>query len=40
MIAWAAYVRAENRGFVPGAELDDWLDAEREVEDRLRSDGA
>lgn len=39
MIASAAYFRAESRGFAPGAELEDWLDAEREVEDRLRSDG-
>lgn len=27
----AAYRRAEQRGFAPGAELDDWLAAEREV---------
>ncbi len=29
-IAMAAYYRAEARGFVPGLELDDWLDAETE----------
>ena len=29
-IAVAAYLRAERRRFVPGAELDDWLEAERE----------
>jgi Protein of unknown function (DUF2934) len=29
-IATAAYYRAEARGFVPGLELDDWLDAETE----------
>ena len=29
-IATAAYYRAEKRGFAPGAELDDWLEAERE----------
>jgi hypothetical protein len=29
-IATAAYYRAEARGFVPGLELDDWLDAENE----------
>jgi hypothetical protein len=29
-IAAAAYYRAERRGFVPGQELDDWLDAEAE----------
>jgi hypothetical protein len=31
-IAIAAYYRAEERGFAPGGELDDWLSAEREVE--------
>lgn len=29
-VATAAYYRAEKRGFAPGAELDDWLEAERE----------
>jgi hypothetical protein len=33
-IAEAAYWRAERRGFAPGHELDDWLDAEREVDDQ------
>lgn len=28
MIAMAAYFRAERRGFVPGGELQDWLEAE------------
>lgn len=28
----AAYRRAEARGFAPGAELEDWLMAEREVD--------
>lgn len=32
-IALAAYFKAEARGFIPGHELDDWLDAEREVAD-------
>lgn len=32
MIAAAAYLRAEQRGFGPGRELDDWLTAEAEVE--------
>jgi len=31
-IAEAAYRRAEQRGFVPGGELDDWLAAEREYD--------
>lgn len=33
-IAEAAYWRAERRGFQPGHELDDWLNAEREVDDQ------
>lgn len=28
----AAYLRAERRGFAPGHELEDWLDAEQEVD--------
>ena len=28
----AAYLRAERRGFEPGHELEDWLDAEQEVD--------
>lgn len=31
MIARAAYLRAERRGFTPGHELEDWLAAEREI---------
>lgn len=38
MVATAAYFRAERRGFVAGAEMQDWLDAESEVDRRL--DGA
>jgi hypothetical protein len=33
-IAEAAYFRAERRGFVPGKELDDWLEAEKEEDSR------
>lgn len=33
-IAEAAYWRAERRGFVPGHELDDWLEAERSIDDK------
>jgi Protein of unknown function (DUF2934) len=33
-IAEAAYWRAERRGFAPGSELEDWLEAEREVDAR------
>jgi hypothetical protein len=32
-IAERAYRRAEQRGFAPGRELDDWLAAEREDAD-------
>jgi hypothetical protein len=36
MIASNAYYRAERRGFLPGYELADWLEAEREVDAMLR----
>jgi hypothetical protein len=32
LIADIAYFSAESRGFSPGYELDDWLQAEQEVE--------
>ena len=32
LIADIAYLSAEERGFAPGYELDDWLQAEQEVE--------
>ncbi|MEW6039667.1 MAG: DUF2934 domain-containing protein [Pseudomonadota bacterium] len=31
LIAEAAYLRAEKRGFAEGSELEDWLEAEKEV---------
>lgn len=31
LIATSAYYKAEERGFMPGHELDDWLKAEAEV---------
>jgi hypothetical protein len=34
-IAEAAYFIAERRGFAPGHELEDWLQAENEVDARL-----
>ena len=34
-IAEAAYLRAEHRGFLPGCELQDWLEAEAEVDKLL-----
>ena len=30
-IALLAYLKAESRGFSPGHELDDWLEAETEL---------
>ena len=39
-ISEAAYQRAEARGFTPGAELDDWLAAEREIDGDGASHGA
>jgi hypothetical protein len=36
-IAEAAYWRAERRGFTAGQELDDWLAAEREVDEAERN---
>jgi hypothetical protein len=38
-IAKAAYFNAERRGFVPGHELEDWLAAENEVDQRLAGEG-
>lgn len=32
MIAEAAYLRALERNFAPGGEIDDWLQAEREID--------
>lgn len=37
MVAEAAYLRAERRGFAPGGEVEDWLAAEAEVEALLRA---
>lgn len=31
-VAEAAYYRAEKRAFAPGKELEDWLEAEKEIE--------
>ena len=36
----AAYLIAEQRGFAPGHELEDWLEAEREFESLIASYGA
>jgi ethanolamine ammonia-lyase large subunit len=37
-IAEAAYLRAEQRGFEPGHEVEDWLAAEREIDALLSRD--
>lgn len=39
LISHAAYLRAERRGFAPGNELADWLEAEAEVDALLSSRG-
>lgn len=36
MIANTAYLKAEARGFAPGHETDDWLQAEKEVDALIR----
>jgi hypothetical protein len=36
MIANSAYLKAEARGFAPGHETEDWLQAEKEVDALLR----
>jgi hypothetical protein len=38
MIAEAAYLRAQARGFVPGYELEDWIAAEGEVDSLLAAE--
>jgi hypothetical protein len=35
----AAYLMAQHRGFTPGHELDDWLEAEREFDSLIASYG-
>lgn len=32
MVAVAAYHKAEQRGFAPEGSMDDWLDAEKEID--------
>jgi len=36
MVAVNAYYRAEKRGFEPGHEMDDWLEAKQEIIDIYR----
>jgi hypothetical protein len=35
LIAEAAYYRAKKRGFTPGYEVEDWVQAEAEVKERI-----
>ena len=35
MIAEAAYYKAESRGFEPGHEMEDWIEAEKEIMNAL-----
>lgn len=35
LIAESAWLRAQARGFAPGGEVEDWLAAEAEVDQRL-----
>jgi hypothetical protein len=35
-ISELAYYKAERRGFAPGHEMEDWLEAERELADIMR----
>jgi hypothetical protein len=37
MIAQAAYLRAERRGFASGGEVEDWLAAEAEIDALLKA---
>ena len=39
LVAEAAYLRAERRRFEPGGEVNDWFEAEAEVDALLRSKG-
>jgi len=38
MIQTAAYLRAEKRGFQGGHPVQDWVDAEREIDATLKND--
>lgn len=38
LISEAAYYRAKRRGFAPGHELEDWIQAEAEVMGRIAHD--
>lgn len=33
-----AYLKAQQRGFAPGGEVDDWIEAEREIDAAIPDD--
>ncbi len=37
MISEAAYYLAENRGFIPDHDLENWLEAEKQVKEMLHA---
>jgi hypothetical protein len=37
LIAETAYFKAKARGFEPGSEVKDWIEAEAEVRERMRA---
>jgi hypothetical protein len=39
LVSEAAYYRAKQRGFTPGHEMEDWVQAEAEVLRRIGADG-
>ena len=39
LVSEAAYYRAKQRGFSPGHEMEDWIQAEAEVLRRIGADG-
>jgi hypothetical protein len=40
MIAEAAYYRAERRGFATGGEMEDWVQAETEIDRLIQTDAS
>lgn len=40
MISEAAYFRSERRGFAPGADVEDWLAAEADIDREMQSGGS
>ena len=40
MISEAAYFRAERRGFAPGGDWNDWLQAEADIDRMIQSGGS